>query len=219
MKSGVLGALVGVNVALAVILFAQLAVPSVSTQVTETGRDNRSTSGEGTEKHRAPFVAARPSTAFESVYSARPATFVANLRRVGCPEETIKDILVAEMKRRYKAQEETLRPKPADHVPWGWSSRTAEAKLLERRHQAAAIAREKESILRDALGYDVHVDMPLYAMTMSDGQFHETVDALPQKLHQAAYQTQEQYWSRVEQLQARTRGFLGAMPTCRSLNR
>jgi hypothetical protein len=113
---------------------------------------------------------AGPYTPFESVYSARAGTFVANLRHVGCPEETIKDILLAEMNRRYRNEEERLRPKPADHVPWGWSSQTVEAKLLERRHQAALIAREKETILRDALGYEVHVPMPVYAMTASDRQ-------------------------------------------------
>jgi hypothetical protein len=211
MNNAVVAGLVGVNLVLGIMLFAQLARPSPATQLAGAVP----LSGAPPEKSPhdipkstgpAPLIA-HPSTPFESVYSSRPATFVANLRRVGCPEETIKDILVAEMKRRYKAQEQTLRPKPADHVPWGWSSRTAEAKLLERRHQAAAIAREKEGILRDALGYEVHVDMPLYAMTMSDGQFHETVDALPPKQHQAAYQTQEQYWSRVEQLRASTKGF------------
>ena len=40
-----------------------------------------------------------------------------------------------------------------------------------------------------------------------DPRYRETVDALPPKTQQAAYQTQEQYWNRVEQLRARTKGF------------
>jgi hypothetical protein len=144
---------------------------------------------------------------FEKVYSYRAPDFVANLRRVGCPEETVKDILLAEVKRRYRAQEEALRPAAADHVPWGWSSKTREAKLLERRRRAAAMAREKEAILRAALGYDVHVPIPLYAMSLSGQRFERTVDSMPEALRQSAHQIQEQYWTRVEQLRSQTKGF------------
>ena len=211
MKRAAIAGLVGLNVILAVALVVQVSRQSESIKSPSVGPSGSPFASKrpAPDAVSAPTVLApvRPSSPFEAVYSTRPAAFVANLRRVGCPEETIKDILIAEMNRRYKAQEETLRPKPADHVPWGWSSRTVEAKLLERRHQAAAIAREKESILRDALSYEVHVAMSLYAMTTSDLKFQETVDALPPKVHQAAYQTQEQYWNRVEQLRARTKGF------------
>jgi len=146
-------------------------------------------------------------TPYAAIYSNRPHEFAANLRRVGCPEETVKDILFAEINRRYHGREQQLRPKPADHVPFTWSPKTSEAKLLERRQQAASIAREKEGILRAALGYDVHVEMPLYAMTTSDLRFQETVESISPKNRPAAYQAQEQYWLRVEQLLARTRGF------------
>jgi hypothetical protein len=211
MKSAAMVGLVALNLILVVVLIVQLSTERAA----ETPRSVPSVpSGSDVQPDQVRLSRALPdrtatnaSTPFETVYSPRAGTFVENLRRVGCPEETIKDILMAEMNRRYRAQEETLRPKPADHVPWGWSSRTAEAKLLERRHQAAAIAREKESILRNALGYEVHVPMPLYAMTTSDRRFEEMVNSLPPKVHQAAYQTQEQYWTRVEQLRARTKGF------------
>jgi hypothetical protein len=149
----------------------------------------------------------QPVTPFEAIYSSRPATFVANLRRIGCPEDTIRDIMIAEMNRRYRSQEELLKPKPADHVPWGWSAKTSEAKLIERRQQAASIAREKAATLRNALGYDVHVPMPLYAMTVSDRDFQQTIEKLPEKVRPSAYRVQDDYWNKVEQLRSITRGF------------
>ena len=162
---------------------------------------------------RSPVAASTPKpspvTPFAAVYSSKPGEFVNNLRRVGCPEETIKDILVAEVSRRYRSQEAELRPKPADHVPFTWSPKTSEARLLERRQQAAAIAREKEATLRSALGYDVHVEMPLYSMTMSDLGFSQTINSISSTDRQAAYQAQEEYWLGVEQLRGRTRGFWG----------
>src|SRR5262245_7685135 len=84
-------------------------------------------------RERAPLRPSSPSppTPFGTIYSGDPRQLAENLRRVGCPEETVKDILVAEAGRKYKAQEEALRPTPADHVPWGWSPRTSEGKLIE----------------------------------------------------------------------------------------
>ena len=65
-----------------------------------------------------------PKTEFASVYASDPKVFAANLRRAGCPEETVRDILVAEIGRRYHSREEDLRPKPGDHLPFGWSAKT-----------------------------------------------------------------------------------------------
>src|SRR3569832_2298103 len=55
-----------------------------------------------------------PETPFQAIYSSNIRQFGANLRAIGCPEQTVKDILTAEIDRRYAPQEEALRPKPAD---------------------------------------------------------------------------------------------------------
>ena len=151
--------------------------------------------------------AAAPRTPFAAIYSSEPKLFVDNLRRVGCPEETIRDIMVAEVSRKYRTQEEALLPTPADHVPWGWSPRTSEGKLIERRQQAAAIAREKAALFHTALGYDVPAKMPVYALTKSDQRFEGLLNSLTAGNRQAAQQIQENYWARVEELRSRTRGF------------
>ena len=151
--------------------------------------------------------APEPKTEFAAIYSSNTRQFVANLRAIGCPEETIKDILVAEIGRRYAAQEEALRPTPGDHVPYGWSPKTVEGKLIARRQEAAAIAREKAAALRDALGYDVPVKMHHYAMTTSDEVFQRLLDSLPQEKRAAAQQIHESYWADATSLRERTRGF------------
>jgi len=171
--------------------------PDNSTRVAEALKNARSNTSN----------AAAPRTPFAAIYSSDPKRFVDNLRRVGCPEETIRDIMVAEVSRKYRAQEEALLPTPADHVPWGWSPRTSERKLLERRQQAAAIAREKEAFFHTALGYDVPAKMPVYALTTSDQRFEGLLNSLPAGYRQAAQQIQEDYWARVEELRSRTRGF------------
>ena len=159
-------------------------------------------------KHIAlPPVYSITATPFAAIYSSRPSDLAANLRQAGCPEETVKDILAAEIGRRYRGQEEDLRPTPGDHLPRGWGAKTHEAKIIERRQRAAAIVREKEALLRQALGYDVKVPMPAYAMTVSDQRFDEILGRLTQEKRNAAHLANEQYWTMVEQLRARTKGF------------
>jgi len=47
---------------------------------------------------KSPPNAPVPATPFKRIYSSDPKQFVANLRAIRCPEETIKDIMVAEVK-------------------------------------------------------------------------------------------------------------------------
>jgi len=152
-------------------------------------------------------AAPAPPTPFAAVYSADWKTFATNLRAIHCPEETVKDILTAEVHRRFQSQEQALRPKPADHVPYGWSAKTTEPKLLERRQLAMALALEQAALLREALGYDVPVPLPLYAITASEQRFDQTLAALPAETSRALRQAQETYWAGVQALQQRTKGF------------
>jgi hypothetical protein len=157
-----------------------------------------------------PFPAPRapvPSTPFEELYSQDSRTFVANLRAIGCPEETVRDVMIAEIGLRFRIREEALRPTPADHVPFAWSANTSEAKILERRQQAATLAREKAALLREALGYELPIGMHSYAMTVSEQRFEEALES-PALIERAAVrQAHENYWIQVAALQEHTRGF------------
>lgn len=144
---------------------------------------------------------------FSTIYSSDPKKFAANLRAAGCPEETVKDILTAEIGRRYKDAETALRPKPADHVPLTWSSATAEMSLQERRQGASALATEKAALLSEALGYQAPVSIPLYATRKSDQEFEQQIAQLAQEKQIAARQANLDYWSGVDALWRRTKGF------------
>jgi hypothetical protein len=147
------------------------------------------------------------ATTFSAVYADDPKHFAANLRAIGCPEETVKDILAAEIHRRFQAQEDALRPKPADHVPWSWSANTTEPKLVERRQQAASLFREEADRLREALGYEVSLTPPLYARTLSDVRFEETLGNMDAPKRNALKQANDDYWAGVQALQQSTKGF------------
>jgi hypothetical protein len=154
-----------------------------------------------------PLKPRAPETPFAKVYSADPAKFAANLRAIHCPEQTVIDILTAEMHRRFRSQEQALRPTPADHVPYRWSASTTEPKLVDRRQQASAIAREESAMLREALGCLAPITMPIYAMTSSDQQFEQRLAASPSINSCLIRQAQDTYWASVQTLQQRTKGF------------
>jgi hypothetical protein len=147
----------------------------------------------------------RPTTVFTQVYSPDPREFAANLRAIGCPEDTIKDILTAAVHSQYQSQEQGLRPTPADHVPFSWSARTSEPRLIDRRQKAGELARDESSLLRNALSCEISVPLPLYATTLSDQQFEAAYAGSDNAC--ALREVQDIYWTRVQALQQRVKGF------------
>ena len=210
-RSFIVKLLLGLNVVLAGFLIAGL--------VTREGRTPARDSGYLTEGVAAPSTSPVPerakvqpraavqATPFSRMYAENPKEFTANLRALRCPEETVRDIITAEIGRKYRAQESALRPKPADHVPMDWSTATSEARLLQRRLQMAALARKKASEVGEALGYSVPISLPLYATTAADQRFEAEWVNLPEPKRAQLNQAQEDYWSKTSALQERTRGF------------
>ena len=200
--------LLGLNLILVALLIPALKQPPLAAIGTSTPvQVARLDPGTSRNLGTAPNGNAARGTPFTQMYSSEPRKFAANLRAIHCPEQTVKDIIVAEISRRYKAQEEALRPKPADHVPIGWSSSTSEDKLLQRRHEAISIAREKAALIQEALGYGVPVGVPLYAMTAADERLEGQLANLPENKRNPVRQAQDDYWVKVQALHERTKGF------------
>ena len=208
--------LLGVNLVLASLLVTGLVQGDASQRANTQGSEPDNNGGIPTPESPQPAPANRrasassasfPATPFARMYSSDARGFASNLREIGCPEETVKDILVAEIGRRYHAREQALRPKPADHVPITWSANPNERKLFQRRQQAATIAREKAVLLREALGYEVPVAMPIYALTTSEQRFEDSLAELSPEKRRAVFKVHEDYWTKVEALRERAKGF------------
>jgi hypothetical protein len=181
-------------------------VATVSEAPASTNVDsNRVGSASESAAPAAPEKSDGPTTAFTQVYSPDPRQFAANLRAIGCPEDTIKDILTAAVHSQYQSQEQALRPTPADHVPFSWSAQTSEPRLIDRRQKAGELARDESSLLRNALSCEISVPLPLYATTLSDQQFEASYAGSANAC--ALREVQDIYWTRVQALQQRVKGF------------
>src|SRR5262249_23567716 len=76
--------------------------------------------------------------------------YIANLRAVSCPEEIIRDIIVAEIDQLYAAK---VPAAPSDPPPW----HTADRRRLRPNSQAAELAalqKEKRALVKELIGYE-----------------------------------------------------------------
>ena len=140
-----------------------------------------------------------------SIASPDLRTYAANLRRVGCPEETIREIMLAEANRFYGAQERALKVRPDDMAPWEEASRSdrrgAESKLRQ-------LLEEKRSLLKDLTGVDVGIDMPSRLAGRDVETFDGAFGALPESKRDPVRAIQEQYWAQSDDIKQRTLGYL-----------
>ncbi len=78
--------------------------------------------------------------------------YIANLRTVGCPEQTVRDIILAIVNERFAPRFEALKPQP---VPYWKKRRTGYVSSVEQRKALATVEKERRDLLRDLLGYEV----------------------------------------------------------------
>jgi hypothetical protein len=135
--------------------------------------------------------------------------YIANLRAVGCPEQTIQDIIIAEVNKLYAGKEAELRLRPEHLKPWetfGVSTRVA----MDRERRLRQLLREKRALLKDLLGIDVSVEIPQSFAGLSrrdQSRYDEALAKLPEGKREFVRAIQEQYWDKTEELEARTMGF------------
>ena len=94
---------------------------------------------------------------WRTVESDDYATYVANLRRIGCPEETIRDILLADINKLFAARRRTIPSAPTNAAYWlhpdedpAYASASDEGR--DREAELAAIERERRQLIGTLLG-------------------------------------------------------------------
>jgi hypothetical protein len=91
---------------------------------------------------------------WEMVESADYRNYIANLRAIGCPEQTIRDIIIADVNKLFEQRATQLLGAAAPIEFWkpGGVAAAGEAERLQR---IVELAREKRGILKDLLGIEV----------------------------------------------------------------
>src|SRR5688572_6199434 len=80
--------------------------------------------------------------------------YIANLRAIGCPEETIRDIIIADVNKLFASRVAALYPTPSDYKFWRVEDLEARKEQRDREQKRRALEREKQDLIKELLGVD-----------------------------------------------------------------
>ena len=146
------------------------------------------------------------SLPWERVASRDLKQYVRNLRAIQCPDETIADIILAEVNRRFAAREKALKLKAEHFTPWDVAAMQGAA-LIDRQRSIRGLWNEKRALLKDLLGFDLPLDPPAQFADGRFGQFEAAFRELPQEKQEAARAIHDRYWNQKDDLRRRTMGY------------
>jgi hypothetical protein len=133
-----------VNIALAaawlLVAHQEAAIIAAATAVSRQTLTNQTTTN---------YVARRLSFSWQQIESADYATYVSNLRQVGCPEQTIRDIIIADVNSLFARKRATELVTPEQQ--W-WRSAPDTNIVLAAAQKARELEAERHSLLAGLLG-------------------------------------------------------------------
>lgn len=94
-----------------------------------------------------------------SVESDDYREYIENLRAIGCPEETIRDIIIADVNKLYAGRLLALYPSPSDFKFWQTEDRTNRTDRRDRDRKRREIEEEKRQLIKELLGVDLESEM------------------------------------------------------------
>ncbi|HTD66773.1 MAG TPA: hypothetical protein VK846_09630 [Candidatus Limnocylindria bacterium] len=93
---------------------------------------------------------------WQQIESANCKAYVANLRAIDCPEETVRDIIAADVNKLYAQKRKALWPETKANEYWkkdpSW--RSVSATETDRQAKSRALEKEKSELLKSLLGVD-----------------------------------------------------------------
>jgi len=140
--------------------------------------------------------------------------FVRRLRAAGCPEETVQDIILAEVTRRYSAHSRELWPEQNVVKPF-WEVQKNDPgdskRSRERSRRNRELQKEKSALLVELLGVD-----PEKEQRKAEGQtdyvdyYERRVSFLPEEKREAVTRLLDEFEEKSQEFYARNRGLYDA---------
>lgn len=154
-----------------------------------------------TESKRQNTNATPVALSWRQIESDDYRTYIANLRAVGCPDQTIRDIVLADINKLYAAREDPLKAGPKIGTN-GLPSESAEQRL-ERLRQLRIVQQEKRETIKELLGVEIPVDMLPSSASRNYRDFEVALRFVPVEKRDAVQTLQETYWQQVDALRER----------------
>ena len=175
------------------------------------------------------FTPARPAEALTEAAPAEGATnaltwtqlqtsdlkeFVRRLRAAGCPEETLQDLILAEVNRRFGARNRELWPENSVTKPF-WEVRKTQPddykRSRERSRKSRELQKEKSALLVELLGVDPEKERRKAEGLADFVDYNERrVSFLPEEKREAVSRLLDEFEEKSQEFYARNRGLYDA---------
>jgi hypothetical protein len=148
-------------------------------------------------------IAARPAN-WAALESTNYYVYIANLRNFGCPEETVKDIILTDIAKVYARKRSDLRRQGQPYRFWSPSdsSSNVDPKL---QRQLAELDREQRNLVRNLLGVDLQVELAKY---WEDDYDPAAYDFLPTEKRDQLLSLKAKYDEMEQEIYVRAQGIM-----------
>ena len=106
-----------------------------------------------------------------SVESEDYRAYIANLRAIGCPEETIRDIIIADVSKLYASRMAALYPTPLEYKFWRVEDQALRQQERDRERKRRALETEKNALIQELLGIDYETAMARWSGRPDDEDY------------------------------------------------
>jgi hypothetical protein len=142
---------------------------------------------------------------WSQVESADYLTYIANLRRIGCPEATLRDIIVADVNSLFAPRYAALAGTAPEMAWWGWYDRRKPLRD-ELAASLRALDEEKLALLSRLLGARALAELPIAATTVTAVRDHGAWAFLPESKQAALRELLRRHQAVLEWNQAQSKG-------------
>lgn len=150
---------------------------------------------------------ARMPRTWADLEAADYVTYIYNLRRFGCPEETIRDIIIMDVSKQFARKRAELRGQARPYEFWrtddAWGNDASDAGLAQKLRE---LDREERELVRHLLGVDPSAERARYAL--GDDYEERMYGFLPAEKRGQLQELQSKYEDMEQEVYARSRGVM-----------
>ena len=151
----------------------------------------------GKQTGAVPAASAKPAQSFDwrLVESEDYKKYIANLRAIGCPEETIRDIIIADVNKLFESRKQAMKVASTNKFQF-WKAGNPFAAMMDpdRIQKQQELNKEKRALLKELLGVTVDEKPDLFAAV---NPFETMLDFLPSSKQTQIMEVMQSYQAKL----------------------
>ena len=150
-------------------------------------------------------LANRPMN-WAAIESTNYTVYINNLRGIGCPEQTIRDLILTDVAKLYAKRRAAVRHEGPPFQFWQTGDACESGVTPQIQEQLRELDQEQQDLIRELLGVDFQTEMARYWSTDDDRQ--RMYEFLPAEKREKLLGLQAKYEEAEQEFYARTKGWM-----------